>query len=60
MPTPKRRHSKKRRNKNRSHYALTAPHYIDCPECGEPTLPHRVCPSCGLYKGKQVIETEEE
>jgi len=27
----------------------------DCPECGEQKLPHRVCPSCGMYKGKTII-----
>lgn len=26
-----------------------------CPECGASKLPHRVCPSCGMYKGKTVI-----
>jgi large subunit ribosomal protein L32 len=30
-----------------------------CPECGEAKLPHHACPSCGYYKGKKVIETEE-
>ena len=29
------------------------------PELPEPKLPHRVCPRCGHYKGKQVIEAEE-
>lgn len=26
-----------------------------CAQCGEPAMPHRVCPSCGYYKGRQVI-----
>ena len=30
-----------------------------CPECGEAKLPHHACPSCGYYKGRKVIETEE-
>ena len=29
-----------------------------CPKCGEVKLPHRVCPSCGFYKEREVIETE--
>jgi large subunit ribosomal protein L32 len=31
-----------------------------CPSCGAPMIPHRACPSCGMYKGRQVIEVEEE
>ena len=29
-----------------------------CPNCGEVKLPHRVCPSCGYYRKREVIETE--
>jgi large subunit ribosomal protein L32 len=59
MPVPKRRHSKSRRNKRRSHDSLTIPHLSICPECGEAKRPHVVCPHCGMYKGKQVIEIKE-
>jgi large subunit ribosomal protein L32 len=30
-----------------------------CPKCGDPKMPHRVCPTCGTYKGEQVFEVEE-
>jgi large subunit ribosomal protein L32 len=59
MPNPKRRHSKARRGWRRAHDHLTAPNLSVCPNCQEPKLPHRVCRSCGHYKGKQVIEAEE-
>ncbi len=26
-----------------------------CPSCGSPKLPHRVCMSCGQYRGETVI-----
>lgn len=26
-----------------------------CSNCGKTKLSHRVCPSCGYYKGKQVL-----
>ncbi len=59
MPNPKRRHSKARRDKRRTHDALTTPTLSRCPNCQELKLPHRVCPSCGYYKGREVIETEQ-
>ncbi len=51
MANPKRRHSKARRDKRRTHYKLSTPNIALCPKCGEPKLPHRICPSCGEYKG---------
>ena len=60
MAVPKRRTSKAKRNKRRSHDALVAPGRSVCPQCSGPKLPHRVCPSCGSYRGRTVVETEEE
>ena len=31
-----------------------------CNQCGEPILPHRVCPSCGYYQGREVVAPEAE
>lgn len=56
MPNPKRRHSKARRDKRRSHDALAQPGLSNCSNCGEPKLSHRACPSCGQYRGRQVIK----
>jgi len=36
---------------------IVAPNLIPCPNCGDPCLPHRVCPNCGQYKGRQVKKT---
>jgi large subunit ribosomal protein L32 len=33
----------------------TAPQLSVCPQCAAPAVPHRVCPSCGFYKGRQII-----
>jgi large subunit ribosomal protein L32 len=57
---PKRRTSKSKRNMRRSHDALTPPTLSECPQCHEVKMPHLVCPSCGYYKGKEVIEIKEE
>jgi large subunit ribosomal protein L32 len=59
MPNPKRRHSKARRDKRRAHDALATPTLSSCPNCGEAKLPHRACPSCGQYRGRQIIEGRE-
>jgi large subunit ribosomal protein L32 len=60
MGLPKRKTSKSKRNKRRSHDALTAPQWLACPQCGEPVVPHRVCAACGYYRGRQVIMVAEE
>ncbi|HQR40573.1 MAG TPA: 50S ribosomal protein L32 [Blastocatellia bacterium] len=60
MPNPKRRHSKSRRDQRRAHDAITAPQTVTCKNCGEPHLPHRMCPTCGHYKGKLIKKIEEE
>jgi large subunit ribosomal protein L32 len=53
---PKRKISKGRRDRRRSHLALKPTKLVPCPQCHELRLPHRVCPSCGSYKGVEVIE----
>jgi large subunit ribosomal protein L32 len=58
MAVPKRRQSKTRRDKRRSHDHITPPAVSLCPQCSEPKAPHRACPHCGSYKGKEIIETE--
>ncbi|HCA42413.1 MAG TPA: 50S ribosomal protein L32 [Bacteroidetes bacterium] len=55
MPNPKRRHSKTRGRKRRTHYKASAPTLLSCPNCGEMKLSHRVCSSCGFYDGKSVV-----
>lgn len=60
MPNPKRRHSDRRTNNRRAHDHLVRACLAECPKCGEPKLPHRVCPYCGTYKGREVIEVEEQ
>jgi len=59
MPNPKRRHSKARRDKRRAHDFLDRPAQSTCPECGETKLPHRACPHCGQYRGREVIEVDK-
>ena len=59
MPNPKRRHSKQRTAKRRSHDFLTPVNNSACPVCGERKLSHRACPKCGEYKGRAVLAKSE-
>ena len=34
---------------------LKLPQIGVCPQCAASYRPHRVCPSCGFYKERQVI-----
>ena len=56
MAVPKRKISKAGRDKRRaSNIKMTAPNIIECPQCHEPNVPHRVCSACGFYDGEEVI-----
>ena len=59
MAVPKRRISSTRRDKRRSHDALKSVAPATCPQCKQPKLSHRVCPSCGYYGGEEVIQIED-
>ncbi|MDI6807666.1 MAG: 50S ribosomal protein L32 [Candidatus Eisenbacteria bacterium] len=59
MALPKRRHSKTRRDKRRTHWKLTPPTLSACSHCGQPKLPHRVCPNCGYYNDEVVVFGKE-
>lgn len=60
MAVPKHKVSKSKRDKRRTHQKIAAPNVISCPQCGEAKLPHHVCPNCGTYRGRTVLNKEEE
>ncbi|MEX2029974.1 MAG: 50S ribosomal protein L32 [Anaerolineales bacterium] len=59
-PLPKRKHSKGKKGRRRSHDALAPRALVACPNCGEKRLPHHVCPNCGHYAGREVIEVKKD
>jgi len=60
MAHPKRKISKQRRDKRRTHYKASVPTLAVCSNCGSAVRYHRVCPECGFYRGKLAIEIKSE
>jgi len=60
MAVPKRKVSKTKARSRKASHRTSSPTVQSCPECGEAKQPHRACPSCGYYHGRQVITVEAE
>lgn len=60
MALPKGKISKARKHSRQANWKLTLPGIVECPQCHEMKLAHRVCKNCGYYNGKQVVVKNEE
>ena len=49
MAVPKKKTSRHRKGKRRSHHHLSMPPMARCGRCGGPVKPHAVCDRCGHY-----------
>ena len=59
MAVPRAKTSKARtRRRQAINMKLRAPNLVECSNCGNLTMQHRVCPKCGFYQGRQVITPE--
>lgn len=58
MPLPSKKTPKSRQGHRRSHHALHRVGLTTCPNCKARIRPHRVCPSCGWYRGRHVQKLE--
>jgi large subunit ribosomal protein L32 len=59
MAVPKKRQSSARRDKRRTHDRVAAARLNECPQCHSPRMPHRVCPTCGTYAGREVVKLDD-
>jgi large subunit ribosomal protein L32 len=60
MAVPKYKTSKKRTRQRKSINMRLQPIYlVECNNCGNLIVLHRVCPKCGFYRGKQILKPEE-
>jgi large subunit ribosomal protein L32 len=73
VAVPKRRTSKARKRKRRTHDSLPVPNVAGststrsgaarsrrfyCSNCNQPKVPHAVCPNCGYYRGKPLVDVD--
>ncbi|MEV6525439.1 50S ribosomal protein L32 [Longispora sp. NPDC051575] len=56
MAVPKRRMSRSNTRSRRANWKAQAVSTVACPQCKSDKLPHAVCPTCGTYNGRQVVE----
>jgi large subunit ribosomal protein L32 len=50
------RHTRGHTGNRRSHHALTEPRLSTCKDCGAVHVRHSICPGCGKYRGKVIID----
>ncbi|HUA75899.1 MAG TPA: 50S ribosomal protein L32 [Solirubrobacteraceae bacterium] len=55
MAVPKKKQSHSRTSKRRAQHKIGTPSVNACPQCHSPRRPHRVCPVCGYYAGREVV-----
>lgn len=57
---PKKRISRARQGNRRSHHKIKIPEITICPNCRQARQTHHVCPNCGVYRGRQVLEIKNK
>ena len=58
MAVPKRKTSRSNTRSRRANWKATATTLTSCPQCSAPKQPHIACPSCGTYRGTEVIDVQ--
>ena len=59
MAVPKRKTSKSKRNKRRSHHRVSSLNVVEDKNSGEFRLSHHVDLKTGIYNGKQILEPKK-
>jgi large subunit ribosomal protein L32 len=60
LANPKRKVSKARRDKRRTHWVEKPINPVECSRCHEYKLSHHVCLSCGYYDGEKIIPEKKK
>ncbi len=56
MAVPKKKMSRSRTRRRKSHWKVARPALATCSRCGSAHAPHRVCNECGTYNGREIAE----
>ena len=59
MAVPKRKTSKSRRDKRRSHHKINFANIVEDKKSGEYRLSHHIDLKTGMYNGKQILEPKK-
>ena len=60
MAVPKTKKSKSKKRMRKAAIRKPCARAQSCEQCGADKLAHRVCPSCGYYRGRQVVTISDE
>jgi large subunit ribosomal protein L32 len=57
MPAvPKKKTSHAKQGNRRRHLVLKPLPLVKCPQCHQRKLDHHACPTCGTYRGREVLD----
>ena len=59
MAVPKRKTSRSRSGKRRSHISMSSKNIIEDKKSGEYRLSHHLDPKTGMYKGRQILDPKD-
>ncbi len=60
MAVPKRRQSNQKSGSRRAHDQKKPKQLHYCPKCSTALPSHVICPNCGYYMGRTVVEMEDK
>jgi large subunit ribosomal protein L32 len=59
-PLPKKKTSVARKKRKRAHLDYPSPKLVLCKQCRSPRRSHHACPTCGTYRGRDVLAVGRE
>ena len=60
MGLPGQRRGRTSKRNRAAHFALKRIKLAKCGKCSEMMMSHKVCPTCGTYRGRDVLHLQEK